>query len=442
VALMNLALVALVGWIGLTVALFAKLAPRRAILVSVLGGWLFLPLVTVPIPGPLPDLDKTTAIYTGVFLGMLFFDRVSFLRFHPTWFDAPMAVWVLSPFLSSLANGLGAYDGMSAVFENLVKWGLPYWLGRIYFFERDALRDLAWGIFIGGLLYIPFCWFEIFNGPYLHWYAYGIYPDAAKYAYRLGGWRPLVFMQHGLMVALWMTLASVCGVILYLGGAFQEWKRWRGIAGVSALVVTTFALRSVNAWALLAFTLVLLAVSTRMQRAWLLWLTDAVIFLYLGLRVTGLWYAFEVAHAVGAILGEKKESLLFRFVNEIQIAEPARLQPLWGWGRWGRACIGREGGLPVLTPDSVWIAALGQQGFGGFFAILGVLFLPTLLFSVRAAPKTWLTREIAPVTACAFVVLIFALDSLANAMLIPASLIATGGIVGWFVATQGSKDKV
>ena len=42
-------------------------------------------------------------------------------------------------------------------------------------------------------------------------------------------------------------------------------------------------------------------------------------------------------------------------------------------------------------------------------------------------------RAIAPVTACAFILFVFALDSMANAMLIPMYVIAMGGIGGWFV---------
>jgi len=182
--------------------------------------------------------------------------------------------------------------------------------------------------------------------------------------------------------------------------------------------------------------MMMLLVSMRLQRAWLMQGTIAMIFVYLFSRVTGLWYGFELGTLIKAILPDKKESVMFRLVNEIQIAERARLQPLLGWGRWGRAFIGREGGLPVLTPDSVWIAAFGQQGAVGLLAILAVIFLPPLLFSLRVSPRQWLLPEFAPVTACAFVVLIVALDSLANAMLVPAYLVAAGGVVGWCAAAR------
>lgn len=424
------------AWSVISIALFAKFAPRRAILISMIGGWLFLPIAVIPISGPLPDVSKATTVLAGILCGMLWFDRAAFLRVRPTWFDVPMLVWVLSPFLSSVTNGLGVYDGLSAVLENGLTWGIPYWLGRIYFFAAEGLRDLAWGFFLGGLLYVPLCWFEILNGPYLQFVIYGVYPDAAMDAFRFGGWRPIVFMAHGLMVALWMTAASVCGIVLFFGGILARCGRWHGAATVLVLVATTFALKSVNAWLLLACVMMMLVVSMRHQRARLIQGTIALIFVYLFSRVTGLWYAFEFGTLMTAILPDKKESVMFRLVNEIQIAERARLQPLLGWGRWGRAYVGREGGLPVLTPDSVWIAAFGQQGAVGLLAILAVLFLPPLLFSLRVSPRQWLLPEFAPVTACAFVVLVAALDSLVNAMLVPAYLVAAGGVVGWCTAAH------
>lgn len=436
-----LAPAALVGWVFVSVALFTRLAPRRALLVCFIGGWLFLPITTFRLPGPLPDLNKLTVICAGALLGILFFDRAALLRFRPAWFDAPMAVWVLSPFMSSLANGLGVYDGLSAVLQKLLAWGIPYWLGRIYFFRVPALRELALAIFVGGLLYAPLCWFEIVVGPYIHLYFYGTLVGSLGDSLRFGGWRPPVLMEHGLMVALWMTTATVCGVILWFGDALTRWGRWRSAVLVIVLVITTIALKSVNAWLLLPFMVALLFVSVRMRRAWLVWGTAALVLIYLTLRASGLWNALEFKTLAAVVLPSKTESVAFRVVNEKQIGERARMQPVWGWGRWGRAYVGLEGGLPILIPDSVWIAAFGEQGTVGLVAVLGVLFLPPLLFSTSIPPAQWLSTGSAPVSACALVTFIFALDSMANAMLIPAFMLAAGGIVGWYVMTdRGAKS--
>lgn len=433
-----LAPLALVGWIPLCAALYARLNPRRALIVSFIGGWLFLPLTSIPIAGLVPDLNKSTAIYAGVLLGMALFDRAAFSRWRLSWVDVPVVVWLLTPFVSSLANGLGIYDGLSAVLQQTLNWGIPYGLGRIYFSRVDALRDLAFAILIGGLVYVPLCWLEMLNGPDLHYYVYGVLPDAVGDAFRFGGWRPIVFMSHGLMVAVWMTAASLCGVVLYLSGALARWGRRPSAVVVIVLIGTTFALKSVNAWLLLPFVLVLLLGSVRWQRPWLVWGASALIGFYLLLRLTGLWYGLELGTLTSEILPDKRGSVLFRVVNEIQIAERARLQPIWGWGRWGRAFVGRPGGLPVLAADSLWIMAFGQLGTVGLIALLGVLFLPTLLFTASISPRQWLTLAIAPITACAFVVLVFALDSLANAMPVPMYILAAGGVTGWLVAARGA----
>ncbi len=432
----NFSTLALLAWLPLSVAFFAFLPPRPAILVIVIGGSLLLPVITLTVPGPLPTLNKLTVSVAGVLLGILLFDRSAFWRVRPAWFDVPMLAWVVSPFLSSLMNGLGIYDGLSAVVENLLTWGVSYWLGRAYFFEMQGLRELALGIFVGGLVYVPLCWLEIINGPYLHLSLYGTYPSIVAEALRFGGWRPVVLMKHGLMVALWMTVASVSGIVLLLSGELRQWGRWLGAVSVLILVATTIALKSVNAWGLLTFAVTLLIVSVWIHRPWFLWCAVASILAYLGARTVLGWNAREIAELTGMVFPGKRSSVLFRLVNEAEIIQRVWLQPLWGWGRWGRAFTKSEGGLAVLTPDSLWIVALGQQGFVGLLAMLGSLFLPPVLFALRAPPAEWLSSKFAPLTACAFAVLIFALDSLFNAMMLPIYLVAAGGVTGWVLASK------
>ena len=57
-----------------------------------------------------------------------------------------MVVWCLCPFVAAIANDLGAYEGLSAMLDQVIAWGLPYLIGRAYFPDLDGLRDLAMGI--------------------------------------------------------------------------------------------------------------------------------------------------------------------------------------------------------------------------------------------------------------------------------------------------------
>jgi len=96
------------------------------------------------------------------------------------------------------------YDGFSEIVRAFIGWGLPYLIGRVYFNDLESLQELAVGIFIGGLIYIPFCWFEVRFSPQLHKWVYGFRQHSFIQNVRDGGYRPMVFMQHGLMVGMWM----------------------------------------------------------------------------------------------------------------------------------------------------------------------------------------------------------------------------------------------
>ena len=63
---------AMFGWIPVVLVLFAALPPRRAVPVSFIGAWLFLPMAGWDLSG-LPDYTKTSATSVGALLGVLLF---------------------------------------------------------------------------------------------------------------------------------------------------------------------------------------------------------------------------------------------------------------------------------------------------------------------------------------------------------------------------------
>ena len=101
------------GWIPLVVFLFLKFPPRRAVIISFIFAWLFLPVVSYPLPG-LPDYTKMSATCWGVFIGAAIFDTNRLLSFRLRLIDLPMILWCICPVASSLDNGLGLYDGIAA----------------------------------------------------------------------------------------------------------------------------------------------------------------------------------------------------------------------------------------------------------------------------------------------------------------------------------------
>src|SRR5690606_24521888 len=183
-----------------------------------IGGWLFLPMAGYEFAG-MPGFGKIEAASYGALIGVLLFDSSRLGRFRLSWIDLPMIMWCLVPMASSVTNGLGAYDGASAVWSQSVMWGVPYLIGRLYFSDLEGLQVLAKAMVVGGLLYVPLCLLEIRMSPRLHIWVYGFHQHVWRQSHAFGGWRPTVFMQHGLAVGMWMTVVSLLAIWLWWSGA-------------------------------------------------------------------------------------------------------------------------------------------------------------------------------------------------------------------------------
>ena len=152
-------------------------------------------------------------------LGTLIFQPNRLLAFRPRWFDLPAVLWCFCPFISSLTNGLGVYDGLSAIFVNIERWALPYLIGRLYFGDREGMRELAVGIAVGGIIWVLPCLFEIRMSPILLSRVYGLHRFEGM---RLGSWRPFVFFSTGLELGMWMTASSLSAVWLWRCGSLKR----------------------------------------------------------------------------------------------------------------------------------------------------------------------------------------------------------------------------
>ena len=419
---------ALLGFVPFAVALFAFLPPRRAVLAGFILGWLFLPVAGISLPG-LPDYTKQTATSAGPLLGVLLFDSVRLLSWRPRWFDVPMVVWCTVPLVTSFTNGLGPYDGMGGVVRAVFNWGVPYVLGRIYFGDLQGARALAMGIVVGGLLYVPLCWLEIRLSPQLHKWVYGYHQHQFAQSRRGGGYRPTVFMQHGIAVGMWMTAASLISAWMWhRSGA----RRFAGMSMgwvVAVLWGTTIMVKSLGAFALLIGGIASLKASTWSQRTAPLVAVMAVALAYTAVRTTGLWdgsHLVEVAHSIAG--QQRADSLSFRLRNEGVLVERALQRPIFGWGGWGR---NRPEESPEKTiTDGMWIIAFGQNGLVGLAAFVGFLVAGYVLMLRHVPVAMWAQPAWAAPAALAMLLALVLIDNLFNAHTNPIFLLAAGGLPG------------
>jgi hypothetical protein len=434
---MNIAVaLAMFGWIPVVLALFLFLPPRRAVLWGFLLGWIFLPFARYPIEG-LPDYTKIFAICGITMLAAVLFDFRRFISLRPRLVDIPILIFCACPFVSSVINGLGVHEGLSATFDAVITWGVPYAIGRLYFDTLEDLRSLATGIATAVLAYLPLCLFELAKGPELHHLVYGYYQPFLDLEKRYGILRPMVFLDSGLMLAVWMAVGTVVWAWLWKSRAVSSrGQRWIGWL-VPVVAVTTVALRSVNGWVLMTMGLGLLALhSYRASAAYLIVLT-ALIPIYVSLRATGLWSGEQAIPVVESIIDASKgRSILYRLRTEDVVVENMRNHAIFGWGRRTAAMQDHRGGFVVR--DSLWIIAFSQFGAVGLASMIGTLLVPVVTFIRYIPASRWLEASAAPAAALAIVLLMYTLDDLANAMINPIYMLAAGGLAGLTACRQTS----
>jgi hypothetical protein len=421
------------AWIPIVLYLFSRFPAQKAVVISFLTAWMFLPEASLTLLG-LPDYTKMSATCYGVLLATFIYDVGRFSSFRFGWIDMPMAVWCVCPFISSITNGLGAYDGLAAALSQTVTWGIPYFLGRIYLNSLLGLKQLATGLFVGGLVYAPLCLYESRMSPQLHRIVYGdfSFSDFGQ-SIRLGGFRPLVFMRHGLTVAAFMMAATLIGIWLWRSGTLKQlWGipiEWL----VGALFTSFVLMRSTGAYFLLMVGLGLLVSSRYFRTALPLYTLIAVICAYLFVNAgSGSYVTDQIIDAFSGLLPpDRIQSLEFRFNNEEILSEKARERLLFGWGGWGRALVDLDEFGNVTVQDSLWIIAFGHHGIVGLVSMTLSMLLPvTALAWLRYPARLWSHPKVASVAVLLVIITLYMVDSLFNAHLNPIYVLAIGGVAG------------
>lgn len=415
------------GWIPLALVMFAVLPLRRAILVSYLGAFLFLPNATYELSG-VPDYTKITASGLAVLLGVLLFHPRGILSFRPRWYDIPMIVFCFAPVATSILNDLGIYDGLSNVLDQLVSWGLPYVIGRVYFSSRQGMYELAVGLFLAGLVYVPFCLWEIRMSPNLHFDLYGFRSRNFGLGLRYGGYRPIVFMWSYIPVANLLSVATMSGFWLWWSGRMVQ------LAGVPTVVLTLVLLgtmlltQTLGAAILLSIAAGVLLSRGALSRPTLVKVLVLAVPVLIGVRATGIWRGEELVSLAAMVNEERAASLEYRIGNENILAEKALQRPFFGWGGWGRARVYDESGRDISTTDGLWIIVLGGSGLVGLSALLALFVIPVLRFDRRFPGRSWLRRDVAPAAVGATLVLMAFVNNVPNVTANPLVVVALGAI--------------
>jgi hypothetical protein len=418
------------SWIPLVLYFFQRYPGQKALVISFVFAWLFLPVATFVIPA-IPDYSKMSATVYGILLATAIFDSGRFTSFRLSWIDIPMICWaIISAFVTSIVNDLGAYDGMAVALDKTMAWGGPYFLGRMYLTSFGAIRQLAIGIFVGGLIYVPFCWFESRTFSSLHVLVYGMDTgrDAAQ-SIRYGGYRPQVFLEHGLMLGVWLLTACMMGMTLWKTKVMKHvWNQPIGLCFV-VLLATFIIARSTGAYMLFMLGALTMFMAWQFRTSILIWILIAGMLFYMYMGVTGTFPNKPIIASLSQVFNEDRVgSVRFRFDNEEILGAKARQRIVFGWGGYNRNRVFDEYGKDTTVTDSLWIIAFGVNGAFGLFSLTAAILVPVLSFIVRYPARTWSNPNVAPAAALAVCIVLYMLDCLLNAMVNPIFMLAAGGL--------------
>ncbi len=447
----SLAYLMLMIWPVVCVFFFRRFSLERAIIWSILGGYLLLPQ-SAEFDLPLvPDMTKVSIPNITAFVLCVFFlkKRVTFwpqnwaMRLLLVGFVVGVVPTVLTngdtmiftllgetaPIVFSTASlpGLGLRDLLSVVINQIIVL-LPFFLARSYLTTETGLRELLYALVIGALIYSIPALIEIRLSPQMNVWVYGFFQHSFEQMMRDGGFRPLVFLPHALWLAFFVMSAAMAALALGLQADRDERARFFAFAVyLLVLLVLCKSLASVI-YALLLGS-ILLITNARMQiRIALIFALIAVI--YPILRDQGLIPVDAILRQAEAFNPDRAQSLGYRFDNEDALLERAHERWLFGWGGWGRNLVhDMQTGQITTIPDGEWIIVFGTFGWLGYISQMGLLGGPLILL-------WWVLRHTASRDAPAYVaplallLAITLIDMLLNAILTPYTWLMAGAILG------------
>lgn len=423
--------IALFGWPLFMLLLTMVLPIRRVVLVAIIGGNLFLPQAGFVLPG-IPNYTNMVAAGLSALLPALLVASPKLFAWRPRPIDLFFFAFLIAPGVSSLVNGLGEYDAVSVIVNRFLEWGVAYWVGRALLDGPEGLRDLALGIVIGGIVYAPLCVWEIVMSPGLHKDLYGFRSSSWRNVFRMGGYRPTVFMHSGLPVAAWMAASSLVCWMLWRSKSITRIgpiPMWMVAIG---MVMVTIALRSTGAAILLVGLICAMEFVqvTRLRIA--LMATLLLPAGYIAVRVAG-WDGHEMVEMTGIFGEERAGSLNMRLENDAIIVDRAMERPVFGWGGWGRWRVRDAWGNDITVSDSWWGILVGSTGVFGLVAAYGTFIAPSFLLIRRRMRGRLFEGANGAAWAVGMALLLFVLDTLSNAMPNSVYILAAGVLTSFVV---------
>lgn len=438
-------------WPAICLVLFRTQSVERALIWSILGGYLFLPQLTEFNLPLVPAMDKVSIPNLSVLMILLFAmpQKVALVPKSRTALLLALGL-VLSAAPTVLTNsdpitfqvlrgaepivffvdqlpGQSVRDIASVLIAQVLTL-VPFLLARQFLASEEGLREILLALMVGALVYSVPSLIEIRFSPQMNVWVYGFFQHSFEQTMRGGGFRPIVFLQHGLWLAIFVASGLMAAAALTrVTAQLDRWKMALVLIYLLTLLILCKSAASL-AYGIVLTPIVLFAPARWQIRLAMLFGIAAVS--YPMLRNFQLIPLDAILAQVEAINPLRAQSLGYRFNNEEQLLARAAEKPLFGWGGWGRSLIrDLETGEILSIPDGRWIIVFGTFGWLGYVCEFGLLALPLVLMwlYIRRNPQASLSPYVAPLCLILGVTMV---DMLLNATLTPLTWLTAGAVLG------------
>lgn len=442
----------LFSWPLVTVMMYLHLPLQKAIIWSVFSAYMLLPsAMEIDLP-LIPGLSKyMIPAFFGYLMASILQGRL--VRVVPRsrlaqFFLALLMLGVIGTALTNsdpvfinsrtVISGLRPYDALSMMMNHL-GWLLIWALAREYLADRQALMEFARALVVAFLFYSLPMLVEVRLSPQIHIWVYGYFQHDFVQMMRQGGFRPIVFLEHGLWVAILTAMAALTAVVLARDAAPGRKAGWyRAAAYLGGLLVLCKSMAALL-YVLALAPLVLWGRSKLLMRV--AFVMALFIMVFPLLRGSGYIPTEDLIRIATDFSAERGQSLEFRFHHEDAFLDRAAERPVFGWGGWGRNSVwDPESGEDTSVADGQWIISIGTTGYVGFIGFFGLLTAPVLLMGIAYRR---VGREVPVLSAgMALVLSINLLDLIPNATLTPVTWLLTGSLLGMLERLgQQSEDR-
>lgn len=441
------------------IILFRRLPVPQALAVSLVGGYLLLPTSpSFDLPFFPPYNKNMAVILPALLLAWMAARQRSghpgtasdtvVGTAQPGWLpQSPLILLcfigvLISPLPTALTNsdplvfplrtvpGLSLYDAAAAMTGVLFTL-FPFLLARKFFADPETHKTLLAVLCVAALVYsLPTLW-EARMSPRLNSQIYGFFAHDWRQHLRGGGFRPVVFLEHGLRLGLFLVIGLLATAVT---ARIQKGRLgWIALVGIFWLFATIAVSRNLGALIIMTLMLpVALFLRPRGQVAFAA-VFASIILVYPMLRAANVIPVAAIVESVRAIAeNDRAASLNFRLMNEEALLERARERPFAGWGGWGRARAKDQMGRDISTTDGAWIIEFGEGGWFGYLMRFGLLTLPVLLLALRRSKQEFTLAT----SGLTLVLVANLIDLLPNSGLTPITWIVAGALAGRLEITR------